>query len=457
MAAPSSRSATHATMNMGAVVGALSHALDLTEGQPPGHCLRAAHVGRRVGAMLGLTGARLDDLWFAIVLKDLGCSSNAARICELYLADDIAFKRDFKEIDGSLGAALRFVLKRTGVRTEGHAGWSERFRSIVNILQNGGSIAHELIETRCHRGADIAARMRFGADVQDGIRSLDERYDGSGKPCGLAGEAIPLFSRIALAAQVFDIFHTGSGLEAARREIEARAGTWFDPAVARALCEVAAEPGLADALADGHGLVSAAPHADMAADERFLDDVAAAFADVVDAKSPFTSGHCERVTLYADMIAEEMEIAPDRRRWLRRAALLHDIGKLGVGNDILDKPGRPSDREWDVIRTHPVHGRRILRLTEAFADCADIAGDHHEKLDGTGYPNGRTGAAIAFETRIVSVADVFDALSADRPYRKAMPPAKALAILDEGTGTAFDASCVAALKRALDRTALLAA
>ena len=442
---------------MGAVVGALSHALDLTEGQPPGHCLRAAHVGRLAGASLGLTGAELDDLWFAIVLKDLGCSSNAARICELYLADDIAFKRDFKEIDGSLGAALRFVLARTGMKTEGQAGWSERFRSIVHILQNGGTIAHELIETRCHRGADIAARMRFGTDVQDGIRSLDERYDGSGKPEGLRGEAIPLFSRIALAAQVFDIFHTGGGPEAACREVQGRAGTWFDPLVARAVCAAADDSALSEALRDTPGLVAAAPRADVPADEDVLDDVAAAFADVVDAKSPFTSGHCERVTLYADMIGEALGLSTGRRRWLRRAALLHDIGKLGVGNDILDKPGRPSEREWAVIRSHPVHGRDILQLTGAFADCADIAGDHHEKLDGTGYPNGIGGDAIGFDTRIVTVADVFDALSADRPYRSAMPVARALAVLDEGVGTAFDRRCVEALKQALKGNAMLAA
>ena len=444
-------------MNLGALVGALSHALDLTEGQPPGHCLRAAHLGRRVGAHLGLRGERLDDLWFTIVLKDLGCSSNAARICELYLADDIAFKRDFKEIDGSPGAALRFVLARTGMKTQGRAGWSERLRSIVHILNNGGTIAHELIETRCHRGADIAARMRFGDGVQSGIRSLDERWDGSGKPEGLEGEGIPLFSRIALAAQVFDIFHSGGGLDAARREIVARSGTWFDPAVADALIAVADRPGLSAELADGEGLVAAAPQTSVPIDESYLDEVAAAFADVVDAKSPFTSGHCERVTLYADMIAEEMGLAPDRRRRLRRAALLHDIGKLGVGNDILDKPGRPDEGEWEVIRAHPVHGRRILELAGAFADCAHVAGDHHEKLDGTGYPNGIGGDAIALETRIVTVADVFDALSADRPYRDAMPVAKALAILNEGIGTAFDGHCVEALERGLARMDALAA
>ena len=154
------------------------------------------------------------------------------------------------------------------------------------------------------------------------------------------------------------------------------------------------------------------------------------------------------------MIGEEMGLAAPHRRWLRRSALLHDIGKLGVSNDILDKPGKPDEREWAAIRLHPVHGRDILARVPIFADLAHVAGGHHEKLDGRGYPDGLDADALCLETRIVTVADVFDALSAERPYRGAMPIPKALAIMDEDVGTAFDAECVAALKGALQRADL---
>lgn len=440
-------------LNLAELLGALSHALDLTEGQPEGHCKRACWIGTKVALQMGLHGEALADVYFTVLLKDLGCSSNAARICELYLADDIAFKRDFKTIDGSLGAALRFVLDKTGLQS----GFAERVRAILNILRYGGQIARELIETRCHRGADIAARMRFSPAVQDGIRWLDEHWDGSGKPEGREGTDIPLPSRIALMAQVADIFHAERGRAAARAEIIARRGGWFDPAVVDAFVVAERRPGFWDMIEgdDLDGALFALPPARFhaALDDEYIDDIAAAFAEVIDAKSPFTAGHSRRVTLYTDMIAEEMGLRPEHRRWLRRAALLHDIGKLAVSNQILDKPGKPEEDEWRSIRGHPAHSAEILRKVGVFRPFADIAGAHHERLDGKGYPRGLAADQIGPEVRMLSVADVFDALTADRPYRPAMKVEEAFALLDRDCGTAFDGECVAALKRAVSRLA----
>ncbi len=438
-------------LRLAELIGALSHALDMTEGQPPGHCVRCCWIGIHVGRALGLDRRALPDLYYTLLLKDLGCSSNAARICALYLADDIGFKRNFKTIDGSLSAALRFVFAQTGLES----GLAERIRAIVNILQNGGEIGRELIETRCHRGADIAAKLRFSTRVQDGIRSLDEHWNGSGKPLGLKAAAIPPAAAIALLAQVVDIFHTERGRAAAIAEAKARAGTWFAPEVVAAFLKAQAVPGFWDVLgsdAVGARVLDLDPAIDAApVDETYLDEIASAFADVVDAKSSFTADHSRRVTLYADMIAEDLGFDAAHRRWLRRAGLLHDIGKLAVSNQILDKPGKPDPAEWQAIRAHPGHGEVILARVPAFRDIAPLAGSHHERLDGKGYPSGLAGDAICLETRILTVADVFDALSADRPYRPAMPIAAALAILDKDTGTAFDANCVAALKRGLAR------
>tara|TARA_R110002020_G_scaffold87061_1_gene214903 strand:+ start:13281 stop:14669 length:1389 start_codon:yes stop_codon:yes gene_type:complete len=433
------------------LLGALSYALDMTEGQPQGHCIRCCWIGTRIGETLGLPDDLLRDLYYTLLLKDLGCSSNAARLCELYLADDISFKRDFKTIDGSLSSALRFVFAKTGLEH----GLSERIRAIINVVQNGGEISRSLIETRCHRGADIAARMRFSETVQDGIRSLDEHWDGSGKPLGLAKGQVPLISSIALLAQVIDVFHTENGVAAALREVKTRSGSWFDPALGDAFLRAQSEPEFWQALKSPQleARVFAMKPALQSeqVDEDYLDDIAAAFSDVVDAKSPFTADHSNRVTLYTDMIAEELGLDQDHRRWLRRAALLHDLGKLGVSNQVLDKPGKLDEAEWRSIRRHPVHSAEILNRAHAFRDIAAVAAAHHERLDGKGYPHGLGGAEICLEVRILTVADVFDALTAERPYRAAMPITKALSILDADAHTAFDPACIAALKSGLAR------
>lgn len=432
--------------NMGEVLVALSRALDITEGQPPGHGMRAALIGYRLGEALGLSGTALSNLFYTVLLKDLGCSSNAARICELYLADDLTFKHDFKLVSDSLPAALRFVLDHTGLQ----AGLAARFRAIITIVRNGGEIVDELIETRCQRGATIAARMGFPEEVATGIHDLDEHWDGSGRPSGLVGEAIALNARVALLAQVVDVFRTSRDGEIALREARARRGTWFDPKLVDCLCAIAGPAFWQEIGADDIARVlSDLPpirDAGYVRDVK-IDDVITGFAEVVDAKSPYTAGHSARVALYADMIAAEMGLSQGSRTILGRGALLHDIGKLGVSNQVLDKPGRLDEAEWQAIRRHPVDGCNVLGSVDAFAYLARIAEAHHERLDGKGYPHGLRAPELDLATRITSVADVFDALTADRPYRDAMPLEKAMSILEGDTGTAFDPDCVDALRR----------
>ncbi len=442
-------------LRLAEVIGALSYALDITEGQPKGHTLRCCRIGMTIGATLGLSPADLQDLYYVLLLKDLGCSSNAARICALYLTDDRSFKADFKLIDGGLPAALRFVMAHTGLK----AGMSERFAAIINIIRNGGTIARELIETRCTRGADIARKMRFSEAVADGIASLDEHYDGRGKPVGLTGDTIPMASRIALLAQVADVFFIAGGPQAAGREVRRRAGGWFDPVLARAFAGIAADPAFWEAQSSpvlAELIVALEPLPSRAAvDEALLDDLAEGFAMVIDGKSSFTGNHSERVTFYSDLIANELGFGAAERQRLRRAALLHDIGKLGVSNSILDKPGKLDEQEWIAMRAHSSEGEAILSRIAAFGDLATIAGAHHERLDGKGYPRGLRGSEISTEVRIVSTADVFDALTAERPYRSAMPVATALSIMVAEEGKAFDPRCLRALERGLaklDRT-----
>jgi len=431
------------------ILGAFSYALDLTEGQPEGHSLRCTWIAMRLADMIGIEGAARRDLYYAVMLKDLGCSSNAARIAALYLTDDRAFKHDYKLIGTSLSSVLGFVFSKTG---KGH-GLAARARAIGNILRNGSEISHALIQTRCVRGAEIARKLRFSDDVAAAIHSLDEHWDGGGKPEGLRGEAIPLGARIALLAQIADTFFMGGGSAAALAEVASRSGRWLDPALCRAFAELAADGDIWRELGSDtiSMMVSAIepPGAHMTVDEDYLDDIAAAFGEVIDAKSPYTAGHSERVGHYADLVGEALGLDAGERRRLRRAAILHDVGKLGVSSAILEKPGKLEADEWHVMQNHAAHTTAILGRVAALKDMAMIAGSHHERLDGAGYPLRLDARAISRETRIITVCDFYDALTADRPYRAALPVEDALGIMAGEVGKAIDADCFAALKQAI--------
>jgi HD-GYP domain-containing protein (c-di-GMP phosphodiesterase class II) len=434
---------------LGELLGSLSHALDMTEGQPAGHCMRSCWIGQQIGRAIGLNTAEMRELYYATLLKDSGCSSNAARLCELFLTDDLSFKHDRKTVGLGLPSLMNFVIRHTGVK----AGLAERLRAVVNAVQNGSEIHRELTETRCSRGAQIARQLRFGEDVADGIQGLDEHWDGSGQPQGLSGKEIPLYSRIALLAQVVDVFHAGAGPQATREEVARRSGRWFDPRIADTFAVLARDPEFWRQLASDdlelRVLEMEPAQQPQPVDDDYLDDIATAFGQIVDAKSPYTAGHSSRVASIADQLCGQLGLGAPERRWLRRGALLHDVGKLGVSNQILDKPGRLDPLEWAAVQHHALHTEQILGRISAFGVLARVAGAHHEKLDGTGYPRGLDARHIRLETRIITTADIFDALTADRPYRPAMPTAQALQVMRDSIGTSIDGDCFAALERSL--------
>ena len=437
------------TIQLSDIVRAFSYALDLTEGQPAGHCVRSCWIGCNLGRALGLSATELSDLYYALLLKDLGCSSNAARICELYEADDRAFKRGYKTAGTSLAATLVFVARNSA---PGKA-LRRRTATVGNILKNGAAIVDEMILSRCTRGSDIARTLGFSNAVQRGIYHLDEHWDGSGRPQHLRGEAIPLIARIALLAQVADVFHSHSGRDASVAEVKRRADSWLDPKLVRIFLELAEAHQLWEQLQSPFidSRVAALLPADQIrfVDDEFLDSIASAFGQVIDAKSPYTADHSARVGDLALRVGEAMNVPPFRRRGLYRAALLHDVGKLGVSNSILDKPGPLDEREWEEMRGHANHTLEILDRIGPFREMAAIAAGHHERLDGRGYPFGLSDELIRRETRIITVCDFYDALSSARPYRRSLDRDEALGIMSEAVGSAIDAECFDAL-RSLD-------
>jgi HD-GYP domain-containing protein (c-di-GMP phosphodiesterase class II) len=448
---PTTPTAPTEALKLSELIGSLSYALDLTEGQPAGHCVRSCWIGMKIGRDAGMSTEQLWELYYTLLLKDVGCSSNAARICELYMTDDRLFKHDYKTVGDSLPQVLSFVFKHAGMK----AGMAERFRTVLTTLRDGRRTGQEFIATRCQRGAEIARLLRFPERVAMGIYSLDEHFNGKGSPAGLAGKAIPVYARIALLAQVVDVFHTAEGRAAALAEVRSRSGSWFDPRLVAAFERVSAGDAFWNTLKspelDQILYAMEPPEHIVAIDDDYLDDIATAFGQVVDSKSPYTSGHSSRVALYTDIIAEEMGLTPERRRWLRRGAMLHDVGKLGVSNTVLDKAGALDREEWAEVRQHAAYTESILSRIGAFAELARIAGAHHERLDGGGYPRGLKADQIDMETRIITTADIFDAITAERPYRGAIPVPQALEMMEKTVGTAIDGRCLDALKRGLAR------
>jgi putative nucleotidyltransferase with HDIG domain len=417
------------------VIGALSHALDITEGQPRGHAERTCLIGMRLAEMLDMPAADRSSLFYALLLKDAGCSSNAAKVAELYGADDAQVKRDRKTTDHLQAAqSLKHLWRATSPGRP-----LEKASRLRALVRHGSGGSRALTALRCERGARIARLAGLGDITATAIRHLDEHWDGNGYPTGAAGEAISLGGRILCLAQTMEVFWQGGGPRAAIDVARERRGTWFDPALVDLAVRLEHDDAFWTELAAGEvGGHEPVDRVVFAGDDH-LDRIAQAFAQVVDAKSPYTGQHSAGVTEIADGMAATLGMDATERRDLRRAALLHDIGKLGVSNRILDKPGKLDDAEWSAMRRHPDLTLSILTQVGAFADLAEVAANHHERLDGRGYGRGLTAEQLDLPSRLLAVADVAEALTAERPYRGAMPADDALAIMRRDAGTSLDA------------------
>ena len=432
------------------VLAGLSYALDLTEGQRQGHAIRSCVIGMRIARELQLPSEQTSALFYALLMKDLGCSSNAARFAVLFGADDHRVKADLKTTDWPKALdAFRFVARNVAPGQF----WLTRAFQLLGVLTRGPEGAREVVLTRCERGADIARMLGFHDDTVQAIRGLDEHWDGAGQPYALRGDQIPLLARILGLAQTAEVFVTTYGVDAAYDMAIARKASWFDPEIVAAFLAIRADVEFWRALAedDAQAQVTTLEPVDrvIVADEDRLDRVAEAFALVIDAKSPWTFQHSRGVAATGVAIAAVMGYADEQVREIRRAALLHDIGKLGVSNLILDKPAILTDEEFRAMRRHPAATREILMRTGCFRHLASVAASHHERLDGSGYDLGLDRSALPMLTRVLCTADVCDALRASRPYRPGMPIERVLDIMRRDVGNAIDPTCFEALQIAI--------
>ena len=444
-------------INMPEIISALSFALDLTEGAVPGHALRSCVLGMRIAGHAGLAQNELKDLYYALLLKDVGCSSNAARMCQIVGGDDRAIKAGVKLEDWTQPnkpSLSTLKLLWGTVLPEGN--FVERIARIAKIGSTQHANNAEMIGLRCDRGASIIRKIGLDEPTAYAVFSLDEHWDGSGYPEKLRGQSIPLLARIACVAQHLDVFASETSPANAIAVLIERSARWFDPELVQIAISLHKSGSLwRDCLANveetriRRAVLALEPGESVQLGADQIDRVCEAFSDVVDAKSPFTSRHSRGVADAADSISLTLGYSEERRQMVHRAALLHDLGKLRVPNSILDKPGKLTAEEFMVVKEHPALTQQILGRIPAFHEMSVIAGAHHEKLDGTGYPNRLGASDLSPEARIIAVADVYAALSEERPYRESLDLSQVAAIMTRDIPHKLDPECYDALIFAL--------
>jgi HD-GYP domain-containing protein (c-di-GMP phosphodiesterase class II) len=433
---------TGGSIRVSELLSALSYALDLTEGRPMGHSVRACVIGMRIARQWGLPEEELADLYYTLLLKDAGCSSNSSRLYHILNADDLKAKGDLKVVDWTKTGweSLHYALTHVATSTP----YPEKIWKLITVAATQQRDSCELVKIRCERGSMIARNLGFSDNVATGIHSLDEHWNGGGYPNGLKGDEIPLFANIANLSQTIEVFYKARGRADALEAIRRRSGRWFHPELVKTAISLSKDGRLWEGLEkeDLREEVMALEPEDrrLAANDKTVDTICVAFA-----KTPFTYQHSNGVADAAITIGERLGMGEAGLKNLRRAGLLHDIGKLGVSNEILEKPGKLTGEEFAVVRQHPYHTHEILKRVPAFSDFSDDAAAHHERLDGKGYWLGLKADKLSLTARILAVADVFDALRAKRPYRDALPLEKVFSIMQQDTPHALDWSCLDAL------------
>jgi HD-GYP domain-containing protein (c-di-GMP phosphodiesterase class II) len=440
--------ASHVEVRISDVISALSYALDLAEGQPMGHAVNCCVIGMRLAEILQVRHDLRSDLYYALLLKDAGGSANAARMHQIFGGDDVKAKREIRTTDWNHVSfeGLQFLMRNVmpGKST------MERVLAMANVTLHGQKQTQELVELRSDRGAALACQIGFSETTAAAIRALDEHWDGSGFPERLRGDEIPYFARILSLAQTLEVFAMLNGPSEALEIVRQRSGSWFDPEIARAAAKLEKDTELWTALNDGNAREIAisleTPDQVLLASEEKIDLICETFAEIIDGKSPCTQKHSLGVAEAAKEIGSRLNFPREEMVELRRAALLHDLGKLSVPNSILDKPGRLTPQEWDTVRLYPYNTQRILEKVVGFKHMAFVASTHHEKLDGSGYYRNLRSSQLPMTARALAVADMYNALSSKRPWREPFPREKALEAISNEVPHAIDKDCVAALK-----------
>jgi HD-GYP domain-containing protein (c-di-GMP phosphodiesterase class II)/DNA-binding CsgD family transcriptional regulator len=419
----------------------ISLGADLGMGQPMEHGLRQAVVALRLAERLGLDAETRGVAYYASLIAWVGCHIDAYEQAK-WFGDDLALKADTGRADMASVPAKARVLSHLG------AGRSLLERARLGIKFVGDGLRPgEAIENHSLATNQLAAALGLAPQVQQCLAQTFERWDGKGVPSGLRGEQILVPARVVNLADVVAAFHRAGGVEAAVAVARERSATQFDPALVQLFCAEA--PLLLDGLdemASSPTVIDAEPMLEVVLSDEKLDAALEAIADFTDLKSPWTIGHSRGVADLAFAAAKIYGLSAGDAKLVRRAGLVHDLGRLGVSNSIWDKRGPLTGAELERVRLHPYLTERMLASSEALAPLGAIAVQHHERLDGSGYPRGLSGDALTPAGRTLAAADAYQAMTEPRPHRDARTAEEAAAELRSGVRQAlFDSDAVEAV------------
>jgi HD-GYP domain-containing protein (c-di-GMP phosphodiesterase class II) len=423
------------------LIAMISLGTDLGMGQPMEHVLRQSLIALRLAERLGLDETHRGVVYYVSLLSWVGCHVDAYEQAK-WFGDDVALKAEARRMDLSGLPAKAVLLSHVGAGR----GLLERARLAVKFV-GGGLTPREAIENHWLATNELAAALGLERDVRDGLYQTFERWDGKGVPAQARGEEILLPARLVNLADVVEVFHRAGGVEAAVAVARERSGTQFDPALVEVFCADA--PRVlreVDAVTAWPAVIDAEPALEIVLSDDELDSALEAIADFTDLKSPWTIGHSRGVAELAGAAATLYGLSDDAAKLVRRAGLVHDLGRLGVSNGIWDKHGPLTAAELERVRLHPYLTERMLASSETLAALGTIAVQHHERLDGSGYPRGLSGDALTPAGRTLAAADAYHAMTEPRPHREARTPEEAAAELRAGVRQAlFDGDAVEAV------------
>jgi HD-GYP domain-containing protein (c-di-GMP phosphodiesterase class II) len=404
---------------------ALSLATDLGTGQPMEHGLRTCWLSLRTAEALGLDAAARSCVYYVALLRFLGCTSDAAETAVLAGGDDVAFNAAMAPmLMARSGEAMRYFVRHLAEDLPVR----RRAGRVLRALTDPGMDKRSLSQ-HCEAGSRLAARVGLGEAVCEALAHAYERWDGDGYPDGLSGDEVPVAVRVVSVARDAELWERRAGWPATVEVLAHRRGHGYDPAVVDVVID-GGRAWLGDVADDPCAAVldaEPAPVATILAGS--LDAALAAVADFTDVKSPWLRGHSPGVAALVAAAAGAAGLPDAHAVTLGRAALVHDVGRVGVPNGIWDRPGPLSADQWERVRLHPYLSERVLRRCALLAPFADVAARHHERVDGSGNHRGTSGDELDLGARLLAAADAYHAMTEDRPYRPALTASAAAAQL----------------------------
>jgi HD-GYP domain-containing protein (c-di-GMP phosphodiesterase class II)/DNA-binding CsgD family transcriptional regulator len=415
------------SVRLAELVASLSLATDLGMGQPMEQALKTCLLAMNAAKAAGTPGPESVDVYYLALLRFVGCTADAHEAARAVGGDEIADRQRLAPVVmGGMADAMKHILLRHAAGTPPLT----RVKLVAGALAEGSDAASRQIASHCEVARMLTARMALPESIGIGVGLTFEHWDGKGLPGALAGKGIPLAVRIVSLARDVEVFGRLGGWEMVKDVLAHRRGKSYDPELADAfLAEGRPWLDAVDSAPVWDAVLAAEPAPWRWIGEEALDGVLEAFADFADLKLPFTLGHSRRVSALAATAAEQAGLPAEDVTDLRRAGLVHDLGKVGVPNGTLEKTAPLSPAEHEQIRLHPYLTERILTYTPALARIANLAGSHHEQVDGSGYFRGSSGAALSTAARILAAANTYDSYLQGRPHRPAMEHKEAAAAL----------------------------